>query len=154
MATSVLDRPVAVVLTAAGLVYFWLASRLLVSDGPGSALFPMAVGAVWVGGAIRYLIGVWRRPAGDRRAWAEVGREVRQVTVYLLLPLACYLALLPWLGYPAATFGCAAWMIRTLSERPQHPLVPLAQGALVTGVLYLLFGGLLGVALPRAALTG
>ncbi|HEY8370194.1 MAG TPA: tripartite tricarboxylate transporter TctB family protein [Thermodesulfobacteriota bacterium] len=149
-----LDRPVAVVLTAAGLVYFWLASRLLVSDGPGSALFPMAVGAVWVGGAIRYLIGVWRRPAGDRRAWAEVGREVRQVTVYLLLPLACYLALLPWLGYPAATFGCAAWMIRTLSERPQHPLVPLAQGALVTGVLYLLFGGLLGVALPRAALTG
>ncbi|HEX7128203.1 MAG TPA: tripartite tricarboxylate transporter TctB family protein [Thermodesulfobacteriota bacterium] len=149
-----LDRPVAVALTAAGLVYFWLASRLLVSDGPGSALFPMAVGAVWVGGSVRYLLGAWLRPAGDRGAWAELGREVRQATVYLLLPLACYLALLPWLGYPAATWGCAAWMIRTLSERPRHPLVPMAQGALVAGVLYLVFGGLLGVALPRAALAG
>jgi hypothetical protein len=151
---SALDRPVAVAMTVAGLVYFWLASRLLGSDGMGSALFPMVVGAVWVGAAGRYLVAAWWRPAVDRREWTQLAREVRQVALHLLLPLVCYLVLLPWLGYLPTTWACAAWVIGTLSENARHPLVPAGQAALIAGLLYLLFGVLLGVPLPSAALTG
>jgi hypothetical protein len=119
---------------------------------PGPAAFPSLVGAVFAaGGAWRAFSSVRRSPAAPRPAAAApprpggwLARHGRFCALWAVL--LGYLALMPRVGFPAATVPALLALFLLLGERRWPVAVGLSVAA--TGALYALFGLALGVRLP------
>jgi putative tricarboxylic transport membrane protein len=145
-----IERLVALAVLAASGVY--LANALPLPQGttarPGPGFFPLTVGVFGIVVAAIWVIAAFRRaPATAAGPRIEAQAQGRVAATAGLLVAYCFL--LPWLGYPLASFLFTGLLLRALGARWTLALA-IALGSAV--VSYYVFGVLLGVPLPAGVL--
>lgn len=122
-------------------------------DDPGPGLYPLAVGALFLIGAVGTAIEAWlgRRGRRDERIeWPEGAARWRMVA--LVAVSLAYVFLLPWAGHPLAAGLVVLVALEVMGLRGWTLKVLLAG---VAGIgSHWLFAVLLGVPLPRGIWFG
>jgi putative tricarboxylic transport membrane protein len=117
--------------------------------GPGSGLFPLALGAILMGLAACHLLHLQlsrRASTAKTEAPATPAGDIRRVLLFLgVVGLAT--ALLEPLGYPLVTFLLMAALLELLGLRQRR--VSLVIALLAAGASYLLFVKWLQIPLPK-----
>ena len=125
--------------------YLVLAGRLPIGSGeqPGAGLFPVLVGVFLLVASSAFLFQCLRRtPRALTPRPAKAGQRVTGVVV----ALAAFCLLLPWLGYGVASLGLLLVILRLFGLARWR--VTGAVALLATAASYYLFAVLLGVPLP------
>ena len=139
----------AIVLFAFGAVTVLLSLSLPLGSlrMPGSGLFPLVLGAFLMSLAA---VQIWteRRRAPEGGAAAGPRGDAPRVAAFMAVVVGT-VALLPAVGYLAASFLLVLGLLRVLGVRW---LVALAIAAVAAGLARVVFVGLLGIPLPAGLL--
>ncbi len=146
------DRIIGSLLLLLALAYYWLTYGIevgLASDLLGPTFFPRTLAILLVVASAALVVRSLRARRGEGEEPPPAGDAPHRLVWTLALTVA-YLLLLPRAGYLLLTpvyLGAFAYL---LGYRSWKPLVGTAVG--VTVALYLIFGRMLGVRLPRGVL--
>jgi hypothetical protein len=113
-----------------------------VAARPGPGFYPLLVGVFFCATAAGFLVETIRR----RTVVAPVAGDARTRVLVTAAALVGFVLLLPWIGYPAATFLFVAGMLRALGA---SWLLSLATAVAAAAGSYYLFASILSVPLPR-----
>lgn len=136
-------------LLALAAVYFWQVEKIRevasLTGVVGARAFPLALAILLAIAGLALVARLSQGPAGVARVAPAPG-DLRMLAV-LVLFLAGYLALLPWLGFTITSALFLYGLFAVLGERRHWLAAPLALALALA--LYLGFHDYLGVGLPR-----
>ena len=118
-------------------------------DAPGAGLFPVLVGAIMCFASLATVWEGWKTPRTDGIA-LPVGQD-RARLFKLIVLLALYYTVMPWLGYSLSSWAFALLLMRLLSTLSWWRCG--AYAALMTAVIYFCFIYLLKVPMPSFAIS-